>query len=110
MGTRNLAAVPSPPGRSAPRTYEEIVRAIYNDKRASHEVRELLLAVAYAVYLTDPEQGVSPLREARRVLGRNRIGKPRYMRNTIAASANSESHQSGGQSENTPERNAGVSE
>jgi|SRR5690606_14448531 len=74
----SLAAVPSPPNRTKPRTYEEIVRDIYNDKRANHEARELLLAVAYAVYLTEPEEGVSPLREARRVLGRNSIGKPRY--------------------------------
>lgn len=73
-----LAAVPSPPSRTKPRTYEEIVREIYNDERANHEARELLLAVAYAVYLTAPEEGGSPLREARRVLGRNRIGKPRY--------------------------------
>jgi hypothetical protein len=72
-----LAAVP-PPSRTKPRTYEEIVREIYNDKRADHEARELLLAVAYAVYLTDPPEGVSALREARRVLGRNQIGKPRY--------------------------------
>lgn len=82
----SLAAVPSPPNRTKPRTYEGIVRDIYNDKRASHETRELLLAVAYAVYLTDPADGVSPLREARRVLGTNRIGKPRY-NDLVAADA-----------------------
>ncbi|MFB8182666.1 hypothetical protein ACFC8N_43085 [Streptomyces sp. NPDC055966] len=54
------------------------MRAIYNDPRAGHKARELLLAVAYAVYLGKTEDGVSPLREARRVLGRNSIGRPRY--------------------------------
>lgn len=73
---RSLAAVPQQ--EKKPRTYEEVVRAIYNDERANPEARELLLAIAYAVYLNDREEGVSPLREARRVLGRNRIGKPRY--------------------------------
>lgn len=82
----SLAAVPSLPNRTKPRTYEETVRDIYNDKRASHETRELLLAVAYGVYLTDPAEGVSPLREARRVLGTNQIGKPRY-NDLVAADA-----------------------
>lgn len=68
---------PQPAGLRYPR-HEDIVRAIYADKRAGPEGRELLLAVAYAVYLTEPEEGVSPLREARRALGRNRIGKTRY--------------------------------
>jgi len=74
----SLAAVPPPPDRSAPRTYEEITRAIYNDQRANLKQRELLLAVAYAVYVA-PEDGVSPLREARRVLGRE-SGLARYDR------------------------------
>ncbi|MET9189568.1 hypothetical protein ABZX63_30540 [Streptomyces tendae] len=82
----SLAAVPSPPNRTKERTYEEIVRDIYNDKRADHEARELLLAVAYAVYLTDPAEGVSPLREARRVLGVERGRRARYDR-LVAADA-----------------------
>lgn len=72
----SLAAVPPPTDRSAPRSYEEIVRAIYNDRRANLKQRELLLAVAYAVYVAR-EEGVSPLREARRVLGRQ-SGLTRY--------------------------------
>lgn len=77
MGSpRSLVAVPRQ--EKKPRTYEEIVRAIYNDERAAPPVRELLLAIAYALYLTEREEGVSPLREARRVLGRNSVGKPRY--------------------------------
>lgn len=86
MGTRTLSVVQAAPGRRTPRTYEEIVRAIYNDSRAGHEARELLLAVAYAVHLAKTEQGVSPLREARRVLGRNSIGRPRY-NDLVAADA-----------------------
>ncbi|MEV2259157.1 hypothetical protein AB0J13_10915 [Streptomyces anulatus] len=73
---RSLAAVPQQ--EKKPRTYEEIVHAIYNDERADPQARELLLAIAYAVYLKDREEGVSPLREARRVLGRTSVGKPRY--------------------------------
>ena len=75
----HLAAAPTPPAPSTPpRTCEQTVTAIYNDPRAGHEARELLLAIAYAVHLGPREDGVSPLREARRVLGRNSIGKPRY--------------------------------
>lgn len=73
-----LAAVPPPSDRSAPRTYEEIQRAIYNDRRANLKQRELLLAVAYALYVA-PEEGVSPLREARRILG-SECGLARYDR------------------------------
>ncbi|MFF7631409.1 hypothetical protein [Streptomyces cyaneofuscatus] len=73
---RTLAAVPQQ--EKKPRTYEEIVRAIYNDERADPPARELLLAIAYSLYLTEREKGVSPLREARRVLGRTSVGKPRY--------------------------------
>ncbi|MEU0624912.1 hypothetical protein ABZ329_29145 [Streptomyces rubiginosohelvolus] len=73
---RSLVAVPQQERK--PRTYEEVVRAVYNDERANPEARELLLAVAYAVYLKGREEGVSPLREARRVLGRTAAGRPRY--------------------------------
>jgi hypothetical protein len=69
---------PQPPAEKKPRTFEEVVSAIYNDPRAGHESRELLLAVAYALYLWPHEDGVSPLPEARRVLGRDNIGRPRY--------------------------------
>src|SRR5690606_41270837 len=85
----SLAAVPSPPNRTKPRTYEEFVRDIYNDKRANHEARERLLAVAYAVYPTEPEAGVSPLREARRVLGRNPIDTRRCGDPAAAAASRS---------------------
>jgi hypothetical protein len=56
-----------------------MLTAIYNDRRADHEARELLLAVAYAVKLGPKEGDVSPLREARRVLGRDKnTGRVRY--------------------------------
>lgn len=75
---RRLSAVPKPP-EPPKRTLEEMLRAIYNDRRVDHEARELLLAVAYAVMLGPKEGDVSPLREARRVLGRDKgTGKARY--------------------------------
>lgn len=75
---RRLSTVPETP--EPPKwTLEEMLTAIYNDRRADNEARELLLAVAYAVKLGPREGGVSPLREARRVLGRDRsTRKPRY--------------------------------
>lgn len=76
LRSSTLTSVPTADRK--PRTYEEIVHAIYNDKRADPPARELLLAIAYAVYLKDHEEDVSPLREARRVLGRSSVGKPRY--------------------------------
>lgn len=70
---RRLSAVaqPEPSGSESNQgpTHDDVVRAIYNDRRASPEQRELLLAVAYALCLAPREEGVSPLREARRVLG-----------------------------------------
>lgn len=74
----HLSAVPTPQsGRRFP-THESIVRTIYNEKRGGRETRELLLAVAYALYLTESGPGKDVLREARRVLGRNSIGRARY--------------------------------
>ncbi|MCW2895674.1 MAG: sle1 [Actinomycetia bacterium] len=77
-----MSRLSSVPARSEPKTpprgYENIVRAIYEDPRAGHEARELLLAVAYAVDLVPRDGGVSPLIAARRVLGRDSIGRPRY--------------------------------
>jgi hypothetical protein len=80
LGRARLQSVPEPqePAEKRFRSFEDMVRAIYNDARASHEARELLLAVAYAVHLGPREDDVSPLREARRVLGRDSIGRPRY--------------------------------
>lgn len=82
---RRLSAVPKPP-EPPKRSLEEMLTAIYNDRRATPEARELLLAVAYAVKLGPKEGGVSPLREARRVLGRDRVGKARY-NSLVAADA-----------------------
>jgi hypothetical protein len=56
------------------------VAAIYEDERVGHEARELLLAVAYAVDLAKREDGVSPLRVARRKLGVEGYRKARYDR------------------------------
>lgn len=74
-----LSSVP-PPADSArePRSHMDIVRAVYEDPRAGHEAKELLLAVAYGVYEQKHNGGANPLRTARRVLGRGGIGKPRY--------------------------------
>lgn len=83
---RRLTAVPETPAPPK-RTLEEMLTAIYNDRRADHEARELLLAVTYAVKLGPKEGDVSPLREARRVLGRDTVtGKARYDR-LVAADA-----------------------
>jgi hypothetical protein len=74
-----LRSVPAPEQEQRPkRTFPEFVAAVYEDPRIGHEARELLLAVGYAVDLAKREEGVSPLKVARRKLGRDRIGKPRY--------------------------------
>jgi len=77
----HLAATPDTPPKKDSRDggsgFADIANRIYNDTRANHEARELLLAVAYAAGVAPREEGVSPLREARRILGRNNIGRPR---------------------------------
>jgi len=75
-----LRSVPAPADEQqrSKRSFPELVAAIYEDERVGHETRELLLAIAYAVDLAKREDGVSPLKVARRKLGRDRIGKPRY--------------------------------
>ena len=70
----SVPKAPDPPKR----TFEQTIHDIYNDRRVTPEARELLLAVLYAVRLGPKEDGVSPLREARRVLGRGHAGRPRY--------------------------------
>lgn len=72
-----LRSVPAQEQRPK-RTFPEFVAAVYEDPRVGHETRELLLAIGYAVDLAKREDGVSPLKVARRKLGRDRIGKPRY--------------------------------
>ncbi|WP_282792932.1 hypothetical protein [Streptomyces sp. CC224B] len=77
----HLAAVPAPPpkrGGRGPEGYIETVHRIYADKRAGHEAKELLLAVAYAVGIAPAEEGRGPLNIAARLLGRDRIGRPRF--------------------------------
>ena len=56
--------------------YDELVGRIYTDQRVTPTARELLLAVAWAVARA-PQNADGPLRVAGRVLGRNRVGKPR---------------------------------
>ncbi|MFD9004438.1 hypothetical protein ACFV0T_26355 [Streptomyces sp. NPDC059582] len=76
-----LRSVPDPAEEQRPnRSFPELVAAIYEDPRVGHETRELLLAVAYAVDLAKREDGVSPLRVARRKLGVERGRKARYDR------------------------------
>ncbi|MFI2620478.1 hypothetical protein [Streptomyces sp. NPDC018584] len=65
-----LQSVPAPADEQRPKkTLPELVAAVYEDPRVGHEARELLLAVAYAVDLAKREDGVSPLKVARRKLG-----------------------------------------
>lgn len=76
-----LHSVPAPAEEQRPkRSFPELVAAIYEDERVGHEARELLLAVAYAVDLAKREDGVSPLKVARRKLGADDIGRARYDR------------------------------
>ena len=76
-----LRSVPTPEQEQHPkRTFPELVAAIYEDPRVGHETRELLLAVAYAVDLAKREDGVSPLKVARRKLGVEGYRKARYDR------------------------------
>ena len=78
--TRPLQPVPAPAEEQRPkRSFAELVAAIYEDPRVGHETRELLLAVAYAVDLAKREDGVSPLKIARRKLGVH-AGRARYDR------------------------------
>ncbi|MGV2914679.1 hypothetical protein [Streptomyces alfalfae] len=76
-----LQSVPAPAEEQRPKkTFPELVAAIYEDARVGHEARELLLAVAYAVDLAKREDGVSPLKVARRKLGVDGYRKARYDR------------------------------
>lgn len=76
-----LRSVPTPAGEQrTKRPFPELVAAIYEDPRVGHEARELLLAVAYAVDLAKREDGVSPLKVARRKLGVERGRQARYDR------------------------------
>jgi hypothetical protein len=76
-----LRSVPAPEQEQRPkRTFPEFVAAVYEDPRVSHEARELLLAVAYAVELAKREDGVSPLKVARRKLGVEHGRQARYDR------------------------------
>lgn len=76
-----LHSVPAPAEEQRPKkTFPELVAAIYEDERVGHEARELLLAVAYAVDLAKREDGVSPLKVARRKLGVEGYRKARYDR------------------------------
>jgi hypothetical protein len=74
-----LSSVPTPPEEQRKRrTFEEITRDIYNDRRADLEQRELLLAMAYALYASG--KGIEDvIPEACRVLGRQ-YGIARYDR------------------------------
>ncbi|CQR59254.1 sle1_087 (plasmid) [Streptomyces leeuwenhoekii] len=75
-----LRSVPAPAQEQRPkRTFPEFVAAVYEDPRVGHETRELLLAIGYAVDLAKREDGVSPLKVARRKLGVDH-GKARYDR------------------------------
>lgn len=76
-----LHSVPAPAEEQRPkRSFPELVATIYEDERVGHEARELLLAVAYAVDLAKREDGVSPLKVARRKLGVERGRQARYDR------------------------------
>lgn len=75
-----LRAVPTPAKERPKQSFAELVAAIYEDPRVSHESRELLLAVAYAVDLAKREDGISPLKIARRKLGVERGRLARYDR------------------------------
>jgi len=73
----SLSSVPAVPSeRTGPRSFEEVVSAVYNDRRADLEQRELLLAMAYALYASG-KKGADVIREARRVLG-SQLGIVRY--------------------------------
>lgn len=73
----SLSSAPALPSeRTAPRSFEEVVSAVYNDRRADLEQRELLLAMAYALYVSG-KTGTDVIREARRVLG-SQFGIVRY--------------------------------
>lgn len=76
-----LHSVPAPAQEERPKkSFPELVAAIYEDERVGHEARELLLAVAYAVDLAKREDGISPLRIARRKLGVEHGRRARYDR------------------------------
>lgn len=67
-------------GNKSKRTFPEFVAAVYEDPRIGHETRELLLAIGYAVDLAKREDGVSPLKVARRKLGVEHGRQARYDR------------------------------
>jgi hypothetical protein len=72
----------SPVAADSPRldqaeTYAKLVHRIYCDRRAAPPARELLLAVAYALFLASGEPG-RVLNTAARALGRDSTGHPRF--------------------------------
>ncbi|MDX3531174.1 hypothetical protein P1P75_33420 [Streptomyces sp. ID05-39B] len=76
-----LRSVPAPAQEQRPKkTFPEFVAAVYEDPRVGHEARELLLAIGYAVDLAKREDGVSPLKVARRKLGVEHGRMARYDR------------------------------
>jgi hypothetical protein len=76
-----LRSVPSTNQEKRPkRTFPEFVAAVYEDPRVGHETRELLLAIGYAVDLAKRENGISPLKVARRKLGFEHGRQARYDR------------------------------
>lgn len=82
-----LRSVPAPAEEQRPKkTFPEFVAAVYEDDRVGHEARELILAIGYAVDLAKREDGVSPLKVARRKLGVEHGRKARYDR-LVAADA-----------------------
>jgi hypothetical protein len=63
-------------GEGGDAKFGRLARRIYQDRRADHESKELLLAIAYA--LTTPrEDGTGAWQIAREALGTSRIGRPR---------------------------------
>jgi len=77
----SLRSVPKPAEEQRPKkTFPEFVAAVYEDPRIGHETRELLLAIGYAVDLAKRDEGVSPLKTARRKLGVEHGRQARYDR------------------------------
>ncbi|MFG3250993.1 hypothetical protein [Streptomyces sp. NPDC048187] len=73
-----MSAASDAPRLDRAETYAETVHRIYGDRRAAPQVRELLLAVAYALFVAPGEPG-RVLSTAARALGRSTVtGRPRF--------------------------------
>lgn len=79
-GSPGVSAADGPPRLDGAQKYAEVAHRIYRDRRATPSAKELLLAVAYALFVAPGVEKGRVLNRAAQVLGRDAVGHPRYDR------------------------------